>query len=240
MRRSRRASVSRSVVAYVRVSSADQRNNGVSLEAQEQRLRAYCAANGIERYEVIVDAGISAKDLQRPGFGRVLDAIRRDEVSTVIVCKLDRATRSVGDLANLLAIFQRHQVAFVSLSEQLDTSTATGRMMLHLLGTFAEFERALTAERTTAGLAHLRRSGRAYARTPFGYRRDGDLLLVDDREQRALATIRAMRSAGDTLQRCANWLTAHGLPTPQGGSRWYPASVKAMLESRIASETAVA
>lgn len=181
MRRPRKPAQARGVIAYVRVSSADQRDNGVSLEAQEQRLRAYCAANGIELGEVVVDAGISAKDLLRPGFARVLEAIQRDEVSTLIVCKLDRSTRSVGDLANLLAIFQKHEVAFISLTEQLDTSSAAGRMMLHLLGVFAEFERALTAERTTTGLAHLRRSGRAYARTPFGFRREGDLLLVDER-----------------------------------------------------------
>lgn len=120
-------------VGYVRVSTEEQAVGGVSLAAQEERVRAFAVATGRTLDSVIVDAGESAKSLRRPGMVSVLDGIRSCRIDTVIILKLDRLTRSVRDLADLLDLFECKKVALVSVSESLDTSTAGGRLMLNLL-----------------------------------------------------------------------------------------------------------
>jgi site-specific DNA recombinase len=89
-------------VAYIRVSTAEQADQGVSLEAQAARLSAYCIVQGWPQPEIVEDAGVSAKSLDRPGLGRILEAIRRKQVGRLLVLKLDRLTRSVADLSPLL------------------------------------------------------------------------------------------------------------------------------------------
>lgn len=227
----------RHVLAYVRVSTEDQADNGSSLAAQEARLRAYAASQGLTLQEVIVDAGVSAKDLRRPGFERIMSAIETGAVGTLVVCKLDRATRSVGDLCNLLDLFERHNVTFVSLSESMDTGSPTGRLMVHLLATIAEFERRVIGERTEQTLTFKRRSRSVYSHIAFGWRRDGDQIVPHAAEQTALETLRTMREAGASLQRCADWLTSNAHKPAQRATRWYPQTVKDILESRIATES---
>src|SRR4029077_3563986 len=98
-------------VGYVRVSTDDQAATGVSLEAQETRLRAYALATGRELAEVVIDAGESAKTLERPGMTRILAGIRSGEIGAIVSLKLDRLTRSVRDLADLLELFTKRDIA---------------------------------------------------------------------------------------------------------------------------------
>lgn len=227
----------RQVLAYVRVSTDDQADNGSSLGAQEARLRAYAASQALVLDEVVIDAGVSAKDLRRPGFERIVSAIETGSVGTLVVCKLDRATRSVADLCSLLELFERYSVTFVSLSESLDTGSPTGRLMVHLLATIAEFERRVIGERTEQTLTFKRRSRTVYSHVAFGWRRDGDQIVPHAPEQTALNTLRTMREAGASLQQCADWLTSNAYRPAQRATRWYPQTVKDILESRIAIES---
>ena len=120
-------------IGYVRVSTIAQADFGISLEAQEAKIRAMACVQGVEIDEVIVDAGESAKSLDRPGMDRLLRMIDGGEVKLVIVCKLDRLTRSISDLAVLLARFEKRSVALVSVAESLDTSSASGRLVLNVM-----------------------------------------------------------------------------------------------------------
>jgi DNA invertase Pin-like site-specific DNA recombinase len=224
-------------IAYVRVSTEDQVAHGVSIDAQEARIRAYAALHDVVVDEVVVDAGESAATLLRPGFDRVLTMVRTGTVGTIIVTKLDRATRSVRDLANLVDLFAKHGVSLVSLSESLDTGTAAGRMMLHLLGVFAEFERAMIGERTSAALAHKRSQRKAYSPTPYGWKRVDDRLEPDVDQQTALTLMRELEAAGASLRGIATVLAKRGIP-PARGVRWYASSVRAVLRSRMTTETA--
>ena len=224
------------IIGYVRVSTADQADSGVSLDAQSARIRAYAALQGVAIDELVVDAGASAATLQRPGFHRVLTMVRSGAVSTLIVCKLDRATRSVRDLSDLLDLFAQNKVSFISLSESLDTATAAGRMMLHLLGVFAEFERSMIAERTASALAHKRAMGKAYGRTPFGYQRVNDRLESQPDQQLALQMMRDMHSAGCSLREIAKALQDRGIAGPRGGG-WHASGVRAVLRSRMTQES---
>lgn len=226
------------VVGYIRVSTEDQAAHGVSIAAQRERLEAYCVATGRRIDVMIVDEGQSAKNLDRAGMRRILDGVAADEIGTVIVLKIDRATRSVKDLALLLDLFAKHNADFVSVSEAIDTSSAAGRMIVNLLGVLAQFEREQGGERTEFALAHKRRNRQAYAHAAFGWQRDGETIIPVQDEQKALRRMRKMHTEGHSLRDIGSWLTANGYIPRQGGKEWYAASVKAVLISRIATEAA--
>ena len=120
---------------YVRVSTINQIDKD-SLQTQEDRLKAFCKANGINSFKVYRDAGFSAKDTKRPALETLFKDIKDGKVSGVFVVKLDRITRSIKDLIHLTEFFNKHNIKFVSISESIDTSTAMGRAMQNLLGIF--------------------------------------------------------------------------------------------------------
>ena len=120
-------------VGYVRVSTERQADQGVSLEAQEAKIRAMATVQGVTLTEVIVDGGESAKSLKRPGLQRLLAMVETGKVQAVIVAKLDRMTRSVKDLCGLLELFEKRKVALVSVAESLDTGSAAGRLVITIM-----------------------------------------------------------------------------------------------------------
>src|ERR1700730_2877804 len=122
----------RLAVGYVRVSTDKQAEHGVSLEAQSEKIRAMAVVQGVDVSEIIVDAE-TAKNLDRPGMERLLALVDAGKVQTVIIAKLDRLTRSVKDLAELLERFQRRGVSLVSVAESLDTGSAAGRLAVNII-----------------------------------------------------------------------------------------------------------
>lgn len=228
----------RRVVAYTRVSTQEQSELGASLETQEHRIRAYCVAMQLPEPEIVCDAGISAKTLRRNGMEELLARVRRREVSHVVVAKLDRATRSLKDLIDLIETFKKHHVAFVSVSESLDTTSATGEFFVHMLGALAQLEARRIGSRTSEVLTQMRRCGKAYSgQVPFGYRRSGDVLLPDAHEQRAIAWMRKRVRGGESLSAVARALNERGI-SPRRATTWDHSSVRAVLTSRIATEAA--
>lgn len=228
----------RACVGYVRVSSEEQANHGVSIQAQDERIRAYGLATGRLISQVVVDAGESAKTLRRPGITSILSEVRSSKIGTIIILKLDRLTRSVRDLADLLDLFERKNVALVSVSESLDTSTAGGRLLLNLLASVSQWEREAIGERTAFALAHKRRNRQIYGHVPFGYRSSGGQLLPDPDEQAALSTARSMRERGSSLDSIGKWFDKNGFSPSQGAKSWHRVTVRQVLSSRIAVEAA--
>lgn len=222
-------------IAYVRVSSEEQAAEGASLAAQEARIASYCAAMDWSVSQVIRDAGESAKTLQRPGMTKLLTDVRAGVVARVVILKLDRATRSTRDLADLLDLFAKYDTALVSVSEHLDTSSASGRLVVNMLGVVVQWEREAIAERTAFALAHKRMARTAYGRTPFGFVRVGDALVPDAREQAALEEALRMDRAGASFREIAAKLTEIGLK-PHRAKVWHASSVRAMLRSKMAME----
>ncbi len=146
---------------YARVSTIDK---GQSVGMQLRELEAYAQARGWTIRDRYLDEGVSGSQAKRPGLNRLLSACRRRQVDVVLVWRLDRLGRSLKHLIMMLDELQSLGVAFVALHEQIDCTTATGQLMLHLLGAFAEFERALIRERVKAGLAHARAKGQRLGR----------------------------------------------------------------------------
>jgi len=217
-------------IGYVRVSTDRQAEQGVSLEAQEAKIRAMATVQGHELVEVIVDAGESAKSLQRPGLERLLELVRSGSIKTVIVAKLDRLTRSVKDLSALLELFEKKKVALVSVAESLDTGSAAGRLVITIMGAVSQWEREAIGERTRDALRHKRRCGERAGNIEFGYQLTADGRHVEPHglEQASIATIRDLRTQGLSLRCIASRLNAQGFRTRRG-TEWRLESVNRIV-----------
>jgi site-specific DNA recombinase len=223
------------VAAYIRVSTEDQAREGVSLEAQAERLRAYCVAKDWTLTVLEADEGLSAKTLDRPGMGRVLARVESRQVDVVLVYKLDRLTRSVADLARLVELFERRGVALVSLVESLDATTATGRLMMNLLASVSQWEREVIGERTQEAMSYKKQHRQVYSPVPYGFAREGTALVEDEAEMRIVRQMREWRGQGWTLTAIADTLNKQGVPTKRGG-RWAAATVWYMLKNSLYGE----
>ena len=150
---------------------------------------------------------------------RLLELVDARQVQTVIVAKLDRLTRSVRDLADLLERFERRGVALVSVSESLDTGTAAGRLVLNVMMSVAQWEREAIGERTREALRHKKASGLRIGGIPFGFQlaSDGRKLEPNAAEQCALGVIRECRLAGFSLRQVAAELNRQGFRTRNDG-----------------------
>ena len=147
--------------AYARVSTS---NNGQDPEVQLRELREYVARRGWNLAGEYVDVGISGAKEKRPELSRLMADAHRRKFDAVVVWKFDRFARSVSHLLRALETFKALGIEFVSLSEQMDTSTPTGKMVFTVLGAVAELERSLTAERVKAGLRNARAKGKKLGR----------------------------------------------------------------------------
>lgn len=224
------------VIGYIRVSTARQSDEGVSLDAQRARLDAYCRAHGRELVDVVTDVA-SAKDLERPGWNHVLSRIEAGEVDAVLVPKLDRLTRSVRDLDELLhGVFTR--VALLSIDEHIDTSTANGRVVLNLVTVLSQWEREKISERTKEALAELKAQGvRCGGKAPLGLRmtkktdaRGHRIWEIVPEELETARLIVEMHNAGHKARAIAEHMIAIGARTKNGG-QWRPNTIREFLKA---------
>jgi DNA invertase Pin-like site-specific DNA recombinase len=218
-------------VAYLRVSTDKQAAEGVSLAAQRRKVELYAELHGLELVAVEVDAGISAKTLDRPALARARAMLAAGEAEALLVVKLDRLTRSVADLGAVIESCNREGWALMSVSEHIDTRTAAGRLVLNVLGSVSQWERETVSERTKEALAYKRAKGeKTGGDLPFGssLAADGVHLETDPAEARALELIDQLRAEGVSIRRIAAELEARGVPAR--GKRWHPTSVARILK----------
>jgi len=221
---------------YVRVSTTGQVEDGVSLEAQEARARAYCLAQELEVAGVFVDAGISGKRADnRPGLQQALAAVCAHHAA-LVTYSLSRLARSTRDALDISARLDKAGADLVSLSEKIDTTSAAGKMVFRMLAVLAEFERDQVSERTRAAMSHLRTQGmRISGRIPYGFDLDPatGALTPNPAEQEAVTLIRDRRSRGESYREIIEALVERGIET-KGGGRWYASTIKAILDREAA------
>jgi site-specific DNA recombinase len=222
------------VIGYARVSTDKQADRGVSLDAQTQKIRAMTVVHSAELDDIIVEAGESAKTLNRPGMQRLLALVDSGEVNAVIVAKLDRLTRSVKDLCELLERFDRRGVALISVAESLDTSSAAGRLVLNIMTAVSQWEREAIGERTRDAMHHKRTNGERVGNIAFGYRLapDGVHVEPEPSEQVMIDAIGELRAQGRSLRRIALDLNSRGWRTRKG-SEWRLESVARVASSNL-------
>src|SRR5262245_47710975 len=216
-------------IGYVRVSTDRQAEQGVSLEAQESKIRGMATIHNAQLVEVIIDGGESAKSLNRPGLQRLLAG----QAQAVIVAKLDRLTRSVKDLCSLLELFEKRKVALISVAESLDTASAAGRLVITIMASVSQWEREAIDERTRDALRHKRSQGQRVGNIPFGSRLadDGKRLEPDAAELAALQEIRRIRGEGTSLRGIAAALNGRAYRTRRG-TAWRLESVARIVKQR--------
>jgi len=156
---------------YIRVSTEEQARQGISLAAQEEALQNYAKALDYEIFKIYKDEGKSAKDIKgRPEMVNVLRDAEVKKFQAIFIYKLDRFSRSLKDLIETIEKLKKWGVDFVSLQDKIETTSANGKFMFHIISAMAEFERNVTGERTKFSMDKKARDGFLVSRAPLGYK----------------------------------------------------------------------
>lgn len=219
---------------YVRVSTEEQAQEGYSIRAQEQKLKDYSRIKEWGVYKVYIDDGISGKNIQdRPAIQEMISDIENGKVNNVLVFKIDRLTRNTADLIYLVNLFNTYDCAFNSLSESIDTQTASGRMFIKIIGIFAEFERENIIERSKIGFERKVREGYTLATrtTSYGYDRKAGEKIQTINEYEASIVREVFDMFVNKHMSCfeiANNLNDRKIPTKENAV-WHTRTIKNML-----------
>ena len=219
----------------VRVSTEEQAQEGFSVRAQEQKLKDYARIKDWSIYKIYMDEGISGKNLvDRPAVQEMIEDIESGAVKNVLVFKIDRLTRSTADLIYLTELFNENDCAFNSLTESIDTQTASGRMFLKIIGIFAEFERENIIERIKVGIERKVNEGYAIGGiTSYGYDRPKNqkIQTINEQESKIVQEIFDMFvNQGVSINDIARRLNVRKIPTKQN-TTWGCSVVRRVLEN---------
>ncbi len=221
------------IIGYVRVSTEEQAMGGQSLDSQAAKLKAYAALYDLELVEVIVDAGVSAKNLKRPGLQRALSMLQTGQAEGLVICKLDRLTRSIADWQKLIELHFSEKAGkqLFSVGDSIDTRTAAGRLVLNVLMSVAQWEREKIGESTRENLQYKIAQGERCGRVRYGFdlAADGVHLVPNSQEQDAIRLMRELRATGKSYPAIAAELTTRGIKTKQSEKPWLPMTVRNIL-----------
>ncbi len=206
------------VLAYLRVSTEEQALSGLGLADQRRVIAQEAERKGWSNVEYVADEGYSAKSLARPGIADALQRLSKGQAGVLVVSKLDRLSRSLLDFAGLMDKARREGWRLVVLDLAIDTTTASGALMANVMASFAEYERRLIADRTSAALQAKKAQGHRLGRP----RATSDAVV---------ARVAQERSEGRSLRAIAIGLNDDGVPTAQGGTAWHASTVASTLRS---------
>lgn len=220
-------------VLYCRVSSQQQSEEGISLDAQADKLNAYASMAGLTIMKLIREEGVSAKIpfAHRPGGKEVQRLVQTGAVQHLCAVKLDRMFRDTVDALTQCTAWDKAGVTMHILDlggSMVNSASPMGRMMLTVIASLGELERSLIASRTADALAFKKAQRQVYSPVPFGFRREGDMLIPDPNEIALVTRIREMHIAGISLNRIAGMLNDEGISGKTGG-RWYATTVRKIL-----------
>lgn len=220
-------------IGYIRVSTQDQANEGISLAAQRAKITAWCHANDYELAGIFEDAGLSGATMgKRDGLHAAMKAAGK---GMALVCySISRLARSTRDMLELADRLERRGADLVSLTEKIDTTSASGRMVFRMLAVLSEFEREQIGERTKMALAHKKAKGEKYGPVPFGYQDIGGRLIEVRLEALAVAKILRMRESGLPYRQIAEQLNTGGITGKRGG-QWHASTVRYVINRQPAA-----
>ncbi len=220
------------VVSYIRVSKLSTDDQlGISLSVQEHKIKQYAELYNHTIIGVVKDVGLSAKNMNREGFLKIIDMVKKKEIEGVIIYKLDRLTRNVGDLSEIIDLFNNNKISLISISENLDSITATGRMVLNMICTVAQWERETIGERTSAVLKYKRDKGLKYTKDPiYGFKLQQNQLKPIQEEQDTINIILDLFNNGVSYSSISNQLNMKKLK-PRSGKYWFPQQIKRIVQN---------
>ena len=199
-------------IAYIRVSTNQQADQGHSLLAQQEKVNAYASLYDLEIVETVVETG-SAKNLNREGLQGALAQIKSGKADALIVVKLDRLTRSVVDLGYLVETYF-NKAGLLSVSEQIDTRSASGRLVLNVLASVSQWEREAIGERTAVVKQSMKANGLYCGGiVPYGQMLVSGELVTNPNEQAIINRAKALKAEGHSLRTIATMFSNEGLKT---------------------------
>ncbi len=209
-----------STIGYIRVSTINQAQEGISLEAQRRKIEAYCNLHDLHLTEIMEDAGISGKSVNgRPGIQLVIDKVKSRKVDNVVVYKLDRLARNLKEACEISELMQKKGVALHSISEKIDTGSATGKLFYHILSAMNQWEREVISERTVTALSLKKSKGERISRfAPYGYKFNGDNIVSVDNEQEVIQIVKHMAAKRYTIKSIINYLAQQGYSNRKGNN----------------------
>lgn len=219
---------------YVRVSTEKQADEGFSLDAQKQRLQAYCEAQGwhVCADHIYVDAGISGKStVGRDSFNAMMQAAKGGEIKRIVALKLDRIARNTKDFLSIVDTLQGFGCDLVLIKESFDTSTPQGKFFLTMSAAMAEFEASTITERVMSGKAQKATEG-GYngAACPLGYVYQDGQFVIDESQAVTVRDIFGSFVNGQSMASIAAALNAGNVPTAKGG-KWHTETIKTILSN---------
>ena len=222
-------------IGYIRNSRLTQEN---SVETQTKLITDFCKTNNITLDEIIVDEGISGsgeKTDKRDGYNSVLNMIKDGELDTLVVISISRWGRNLGEIYNSVQLMEKKGVKFLSIKENVDTSSIYGRFTLSLLGSLYEMELELIKERVRDTLRVKKENGKVYSPTPFGFDRNGDDLVENKKEKRLLRKMLRLKENGFSYGDVSKYLTKNRHKTKSGG-KWTRQNVYSVMKTFLNNE----
>ena len=217
-------------VGYLRVSTKRQSQEGVSLGTQKEKIQAWATMNDYELIGIEEDPGYSGGRIDnREGLQRAMD-LACVEGAALVAYSLSRLSRSLKDTLLIADKLEKAGADLVSLSENLDTTSASGKMIFRIFCVLNQFEREVLSERTSAALQHKKAKGEVYSPTPYGFKRVGMQLFADEDEQQIIGEIHKLREEGMSLRRIAQRLNEAKIPAKNSGS-WHASTVHYILRN---------
>ena len=215
---------------YIRVSTEDQAREGFSLGEQEEKLRALCQYKEYEIYNVYKDAGISAKDMEhRPQFQQMLEDMKKGKINYIVAYKLDRVTRSVRDLEELISLLEEYNTYLVCDRDDVNTSTANGRFFVRMLTVLSQLEIEIVSERTKFGLNGAIKVGHLPGQLPFGYKKENKKTVIDESLRKYVERAFDLYMKGKSYQQIANIYNEENILN----KKWKDSHFEKMINSRI-------
>jgi site-specific DNA recombinase len=193
-------------IGYIRVSTEDQAREGISLENQDAKVKSYASLNDLDLIDIIRDEGVSGKSLDRAGMTRLLDMVDNGKVEAIVVYKLDRLSRKTIDTLNLIETFETKGIAFHSISEKVDTKSATGKFFLTIISAISQMERDVISERTIDALNYKKTKKEWLGRIPYGFKIEDNHLVEDPEQIKSIQKAKRMKRAGKSIRDIADGL----------------------------------
>lgn len=233
-------------IGYGRVSSIEQKLSGISISLQQEKIRLQAQLTDFQLDEIILDEGMSAKNLNRFGIQKIISLVKAKKIQAVIIYKLDRLTRRVKDLGFLIELFNKYNVTLISVRDSLDTQSAAGRLVINILGSIGEWERDTISERTSEALQHKRSlQEKTGGNIPFGFSPDGFIekvskegklyqvpkLVKNEVEQKVISLIHNLKETGYSLRAICSELEQRKYMTKTGLLKWNPKVIRDILQA---------
>lgn len=222
------------VACYIRVSTTEQANEGYSIGAQTEKLQAYCLAHDWNVVGTYTDPGFSGSNMNRPALTKMLSDINKGRIDVVLVYKLDRLSRSQRDTLYMIEdLFLKHDVDFVSMTENFNTSTPLGKLMIGIMSAFAQLEREQIRERMQIGLDARAKEGYYHGGpyAPIGYEYKNGDLVINEYEAMQVRKIYDLVFSGMPIYSVYKYMVRHGYTHKYG--TWRDSSIRSCLSSII-------